>query len=62
MTHVATLLSGRCRRPTPRGAGFGLDLSMRWSAKLGNDLVAEGLAKPRPPAAYKIVGSERALW
>jgi CO/xanthine dehydrogenase Mo-binding subunit len=32
------------------------DLPMRWNGKLGNDLVAEGHAKPKPPSAYKIVG------
>ena len=32
------------------------DLPMKWNGKLGNDLVAEGQAKPKPPAAYKIVG------
>jgi hypothetical protein len=26
------------------------------NGKLGNDLVAEGQAKPKPPSAYKIVG------
>ena len=29
---------------------------MTWNGKLGNDLVAEGQAKPKPPAAYKIAG------
>ena len=29
---------------------------MKWNGKLGNDLVAEGQAKPKPPSAYKIVG------
>ena len=33
------------------------DLPMKWNGKLGNDLVAEGQAKPKPPAAYKIVGT-----
>jgi len=28
------------------------DLPMNWNGKLGNDLVAEGQAKPKPPAAY----------
>jgi nicotinate dehydrogenase subunit B len=32
------------------------DLPMKWNGKLGNDLVAEGQAKPKPPSAYKIVG------
>ena len=32
------------------------DLPMTGNDKLGNDLVAEGQAKPKPPAAYKIVG------
>jgi CO/xanthine dehydrogenase Mo-binding subunit len=32
------------------------DLPMSWNGKLGNDLVAEGQAKPKPPSAYKIVG------
>jgi nicotinate dehydrogenase subunit B len=32
------------------------DLPMKWNGKLGNDLVAEGEAKPKPPSAYKIVG------
>jgi CO/xanthine dehydrogenase Mo-binding subunit len=32
------------------------DVPMTWNGKLGNDLVAEGQAKPKPPAAYKIVG------
>src|SRR6266446_7053672 len=30
---------------------------MNWNGKLGNDLVAEGQAKPKPPSAYKIVGT-----
>ena len=30
---------------------------MKWNGKLGNDLVAEGQAKPKPPSAYKIVGT-----
>ncbi len=29
---------------------------MTWNGKIGNDLVAEGRAKPKPPRAYKIVG------
>jgi nicotinate dehydrogenase subunit B len=33
------------------------DLPLKWNGKLGNDLVAEGEAKPKPPAAYKIVGT-----
>ena len=32
------------------------DLSMTWNGKIGNDLVAQGQAKPKPPNAYKIVG------
>ena len=28
------------------------DLPLKWNGKLGNDLVAEGQAKPKPPAAY----------
>jgi nicotinate dehydrogenase subunit B len=32
------------------------DLPMQWNGKLGNDLVAEGQAKPKPPNAYRIVG------
>jgi nicotinate dehydrogenase subunit B len=32
------------------------DLAMTWNGKIGNDLVAEGQAKPKPPSAYKIVG------
>src|SRR5271165_6379539 len=32
------------------------DLPMKWNGKLGNDLVAEGQAKPKPPGVYKIVG------
>jgi nicotinate dehydrogenase subunit B len=32
------------------------DLPMTWNGKIGNDLVAEGQAKPKPPSAYKIVG------
>jgi nicotinate dehydrogenase subunit B len=32
------------------------DLPIKWNGKLGNDLVAEGQAKPKPPSAYKIVG------
>jgi CO/xanthine dehydrogenase Mo-binding subunit len=47
----------------PRKIGYGeliggryFDLPMKWNGKLGNDLVAEGQAKPKPPAAYKIVG------
>jgi CO/xanthine dehydrogenase Mo-binding subunit len=32
------------------------DVPMTWNGKLGSDLVAEGQAKPKPPAAYKIVG------
>jgi CO/xanthine dehydrogenase Mo-binding subunit len=33
------------------------DLPMKWNGKLGNDLVAEGQAKPKPPGIYKIVGT-----
>src|SRR5271167_3171767 len=29
---------------------------MTWNGKLGNDLVAEGQATPKPPGVYKIVG------
>jgi len=32
------------------------DLPMTWNGKIGNDLVAEGQAKPKPPNAHKIVG------
>ena len=32
------------------------DLPMKLNGKLGNDLVAERQAKPKPPSAYKIVG------
>ena len=32
------------------------DLPMTWNGKIGNDLLAEGQAKPKPPSAYKIVG------
>ena len=32
------------------------DLLMTWNGKIGNDLLAEGQAKPKPPSAYKIVG------
>jgi CO/xanthine dehydrogenase Mo-binding subunit len=32
------------------------DLPMKWNGKLGNDLVAEGHARPKPPSAYRIVG------
>jgi len=32
------------------------DLPMSWNGKIGNDLVAEGQAKPKPPSAYKLVG------
>jgi nicotinate dehydrogenase subunit B len=32
------------------------DLPMKWNGKLGNDLVAEGQAKPKPPGTYRIVG------
>jgi nicotinate dehydrogenase subunit B len=49
--------------PDCRQAGYGeliggryFDLPMKWNGKLGNDLVAEGQAKPKPPFAYKIVG------
>ena len=37
------------------GGGY-FDLPMTWNGKIGNDLVAEGQAKPKPPSAYKIVG------
>jgi nicotinate dehydrogenase subunit B len=36
--------------------GHYFDLPLKWNGKLGNDLVAEGQAKPKPPSAYKIVG------
>jgi CO/xanthine dehydrogenase Mo-binding subunit len=32
------------------------DLPMSWNGKIGNELVAEGRAKPKPPAVYRIVG------
>jgi CO/xanthine dehydrogenase Mo-binding subunit len=32
------------------------ELPMKWNGKLGNDLIAEGQAKPKPPGAYRIVG------
>jgi CO/xanthine dehydrogenase Mo-binding subunit len=32
------------------------DLPMKWNGKLGNDLVAEGQAKPKPPSAHRVVG------
>src|SRR6516165_5517782 len=32
------------------------DLPMSWNGKIGNDLVAEGQAKPKLPSAYKLVG------
>ena len=32
------------------------DLPLKWNGKLGNDLVAEGRAKPKKPSAYRIVG------
>ena len=36
--------------------GCYFDLPLKWNGKLGNDLVAEGQAKPKPPGSYKIVG------
>jgi nicotinate dehydrogenase subunit B len=30
--------------------------ALTWNGKLGNDLVATGEAKPKPPASYKVVG------
>jgi nicotinate dehydrogenase subunit B len=36
--------------------GHYFDLPLKWNGKLGNDLVAEGQAKPKPPGIYKIVG------
>src|SRR6516162_3761539 len=32
------------------------DLTLKWNGKLGNDLVAEGQAKAKPPSCYNIVG------
>jgi hypothetical protein len=32
------------------------DQPMAWNGKIGNDLVAAGQAKPKPPSAYKVVG------
>ena len=32
------------------------DATLHWNGKLGNPLVVEGTAKPKPPAAYRVVG------
>jgi CO/xanthine dehydrogenase Mo-binding subunit len=32
------------------------DVPMRWNGVYGNDLVASGVARPKPPGAYTIVG------
>jgi len=32
------------------------NLGLQWNGKIGNDLVATGQAKPKPPSAYKTVG------
>ena len=34
------------------------DLPMRWNGKFGNDLVAEGQAKPKEPSAYKMLADK----
>jgi CO/xanthine dehydrogenase Mo-binding subunit len=52
-------LSGDPARQVSYGeliGGHYFDLPLKWNGKLGNDLVAEGQAKPKPPSAYKIVG------
>ena len=32
------------------------NVGLKWNGKLGNDLVATGEAKPKPPSAYTVVG------
>jgi len=36
--------------------GQDFDVPMQWNGKLGNPLTARGVAQPKPPAQYKIVG------
>ena len=62
VTDGVVAVSGDPARKVSYGELIGgryFDLPMKWNGKLGNDLVAEGQAKPKPPAAYKIVGSRR---
>src|SRR5215469_14450 len=59
VTDGIVAVSGDLARKVSYGELIGgryFDLPMKWNGKLGNDLVAEGQAKPKPPAAYKIVG------
>ncbi|HEY1430461.1 MAG TPA: molybdopterin cofactor-binding domain-containing protein [Stellaceae bacterium] len=59
VTDGVVAVSGDPARKVAYGELIGgryFDLPMSWNGKLGNDLVAEGQAKPKPPSAYKIVG------
>jgi nicotinate dehydrogenase subunit B len=59
VTDAVVAVSGDPARKLSYGELIGgryFDLPLKWNGKLGNDLVAEGQAKPKPPSVYKIVG------
>ncbi len=37
------------------GDGY-FETALQWNGKIGNDLVSRGMAQPKPPASYKVVG------
>jgi nicotinate dehydrogenase subunit B len=60
VTDGVVSVSGDSARKLSYGELIGgryFDLPMKWNGKLGNDLVAEGQAKPKPPGIYRIVGT-----
>ncbi len=52
-------VAGDAKKRVSYGALIGgryFDATLEWNGKIGNDLVANGKAKPKPASAYKVVG------
>jgi nicotinate dehydrogenase subunit B len=61
VTNGVVAVSGDPARKVSYGEAIGgryFDLPMTWNGKIGNDLVAEGQAKPKPPSAYKMLADK----
>jgi nicotinate dehydrogenase subunit B len=61
VTNGVVAVSGDPARKVSYGEAIGgryFDLPMTWNGKIGNDLVAEGQAKPKEPSAYKMLADK----
>jgi nicotinate dehydrogenase subunit B len=61
VTNGVVAVSGDPARKVSYGEAIGgryFDLPMTWNGKIGNDLVAEGQAKPKEPSAYKMLAGK----